>query len=154
MQYLHVDDLAAAVLVAVEQCLRGVYNVAPDGGMPEGVARALVGGIAKLTLPARLTGPLAAWGWRRWRRGVPSEARAYTAHPWVIAPDRLKVAGWVPQHSSEEALVATDDRPHFDDLPPGRRQNLTMLVAGIAVSAAAAAGVGAVLALRARRRRP
>ncbi|MCU4185103.1 NAD-dependent epimerase/dehydratase family protein [Acidiferrimicrobium sp. IK] len=153
VQYLHVDDLAAAVVVTAEQGLRGVFNVAPDTGIPEGVARSLAGGVAKLTLPARITRPVASWGWRRWRRGVPREARAYTVHPWVIAPDRMKAAGWVPQYTSEEALVATDDRPHFDDLPPGRRQNLTLLAAGASVAGAAAAAVGGVWALRARRRR-
>lgn len=153
VQYLHVDDLAGAVLIAARLSLRGVFNVAPDSGIRESVARDLAGGVAKLTLPGRITRPLAAWGWRKWRRGVPREARAYTLHPWVIAPDRLKAAGWVPGHTSEEALVATDDRPHFDDLPPGRRQNLTVLVAGVSAATVAGAALAAVLALRGRQRR-
>jgi UDP-glucose 4-epimerase len=154
VQFLHVDDLADAVIVAARQALRGVYNVAPDSGIPERMARSLAGGVARLTLPARVTRPLAAWGWDLWRRGVPREARPYTVHPWVVAPDRLKSVGWVPQYTSEEALVATDDRPHFDDLPPGKRQNVTMLVAAAVISAAAAAALGGVLAVRARRRQP
>ena len=153
VQFLHVDDLADAVVEVGRQRLRGVFNVAPDSGIAESVARALSGGVAKLTLPARVSRPLAAWGWERWRRGVPREARAYTLHPWVVAPDRLKAAGWQPRYTSEEALVATDERPHFDDLPPGRRQNVTMLAVGAAVAGAAAATAAALVAVAQRRRR-
>jgi len=153
VQYLHVDDLADAVLVVWDQQLAGVYNVAPDTGVREDAARALAGGVARVTLPARLSRAVAAWTWQLWRRGVPVEARAYATHPWVVAPDRLKAAGWTPQYSSEEAIVATDMRVHWDDLPPGRRQNYNLLLA-VAGAVALAGGVTAgVAALRKRRRR-
>ena len=145
MQYLHVDDLADAVVLAWERRLSGVYNVAPDTGVREDEARALAGGVAKVTLPARLAHAVAAWTWQLWRRGVPVEARAYATHPWVVAPDRLKAAGWTPHYSSEEAIVATDMRVHWDDLPPGRRQNYNLLLA--------IAGAVALVGGRGRRRR-
>ncbi|MBV9661297.1 MAG: hypothetical protein JO337_09085, partial [Acidimicrobiales bacterium] len=50
-------------------------------------------------------------------------------------------------------LVATDDRIHWNDLPPGRRQNYNLLVALIAV-AGVGAGVGAVLTWLRRRAKP
>ena len=155
VQYLHVDDLAAAVVLAWEKDLRGVYNVAPDTGVGEDAARALAGGVAKVALPARLAHAISEWGWHLWRRGVPAEARAYAIHPWVVAPDRLKAAGWTPHYSSEEALVATDMRVHWDDLPPGRRQNYNLLLAiggTVFIVGAVASGVAA-LAGRLRRRR-
>ena len=153
VQYLHVDDLAGAVVLAWERRLRGVFNVAPDAGVAEDEARALVGGLAKLTLPSRVAHAVSDWAWRLWRSGVPREAQAYAIHPWVVAPDKLKAEGWVPAYSSEEALVATDARPHWDDLPPGRRQNYNLIIALIA-AAGVVAGAGAlVAALRARRRR-
>lgn len=154
VQYLHVDDLASVVVLAWERGLSGVYNVAPDAGIPEDAARALAGGVAKLSVPDRLGARLASIGWHLWRQGVPAEAQAYAAHPWVVAPDRLKAVGWTPEYSSEEALVATDERMHWDDLPPGRRQNLNLLIAlaVTGVAGAATAGVVAVL-LRRRRRR-
>lgn len=153
VQYLHVDDLARAVVLAWEQRLTGVYNVAPDTGIREDDARSLAGGVAKLTLPARVARAVSEWSWRLWRKGVPPEARAYATHPWVVAPDRLKAAGWRPTYTSEEALVATDERVHWDDLPPGRRQNYNLIVALVAVVGVGAAVGGAVAALRARRRR-
>jgi len=158
VQYLHVDDLASAVVLAAGRSLRGVYNVAPDSGIPESVARALAGWVATVTLPARLTRPLTAWGWYLWRRGVPPSAVAYTVHPWVVAADRLRAAGWAPAFTSEEALVATDDRPHFDDLPPGRRQQVTVALVAGSVAVAGAASVGTAVVLhrlhRLRRRAP
>jgi UDP-glucose 4-epimerase len=113
----------------------------------------LAGGVAKFTLPRRLAHAVAAWTWDLWRRGVPVEARAYAIHPWVIAPDRLKAAGWTPHYSSEEALVATDLRVHWDDLPPGRRQNYNLLLVIGATLGLGGAVVGALVAWRARRRR-
>ena len=154
VQYLHVDDLAAAVVLAWDRGLEGIYNVAPDAGIPEDQARALAGGVAKLSLPDRVASAVSAAGWRLLRRGVPAEARAYATNPWVVAPDRLKAEGWVPGYSSEEAIVATDDRPHWDDLPPGRRQNYNLMaVIGATVVLAAGAGVGVTAWLRRRSRR-
>lgn len=150
VQFLHVDDLAAAVVLAWERRLRGVYNVAPDGGIREDTARALVGGVAKVALPARAARAVAHWSWRLWRRGSPREAEAYTRWSWAVAPDRMLAAGWIPRYSSEQALVETDERAHWDDLPPGRRQNLTVLAATGGVLAAGSA-VAAVLVGRSRR---
>ncbi len=151
VQYLHVDDLASAVILAWERRLTGIYNVAPDSGIPEEQARALAGGVARVTLPQRLAVTVSSVGWRLWRKGVPVEARAYADHPWVVAPDRLKAAGWVPGHSSEEALVATDERLHWDDLPPGRRQNYNLIIALVVLVATGAGAAVGVEALRRRR---
>ncbi len=153
VQYLHVDDLADAVVLVWDQRLAGVYNVAPDTGVREDAARALVGGVAKVTLPARLARAFSAWTWQLWRRGVPVEARAYATHPWVVAPDRLKAAGWAPHYSSEEAIVATDMRVHWDDLPPGRRQNYNLLLTIAGAVVLAGGGAAGVAAWRNQRRR-
>ncbi|HWE54902.1 MAG TPA: NAD-dependent epimerase/dehydratase family protein [Acidimicrobiales bacterium] len=153
VQYLHVDDLAGAVVLAWARRLSGVYNVAPDAGITDEEARALAGGVARLSIPERLGAPLAAVGWRLWRQGVPAEARAYATHSWVVAADRIKSAGWAPEYSSEEALVAADERIHWDDLPPGRRQNLNLvlIISGLVVAGAGTA-LGVTALLRRRRR--
>jgi nucleoside-diphosphate-sugar epimerase len=151
VQFLHVDDLADAVVLAWRRRLRGPYNVAPDSGTREDTARALAGGVARVRLPARLARAVGSWSWDLWRLGVPREAAAYATQSWVVAPDRLKAAGWTPRFTSEEAIVATDVRPHWDDLPPGRRQNYTLLAVIAAVGVAIAGVVGGILVLRRRR---
>jgi UDP-glucose 4-epimerase len=150
VQYLHVDDLASAVVFAWAGRLSGVYNVAPDRGTGEATARALAGGVAQVALPARLAHALADWSWHLVGDGVPKEAQAYARHPWVLAPDRLRDLGWVADYSSEEALVATDNRSHWDDLPPGKRQEFTLLVGVGGLVLAVAAATGAVLEVRRR----
>lgn len=150
VQYLHVDDLAAAVVFTCQHELAGTYNVAPDNGMQEEVAGALAGRAA-LPLPRPLRAVVSALRWRLWRRGAPPGARPYAEHSWVVAGDKLRSAGWHSWYSSEEALVVSDERPHWDELPQGRR---VWLVLGTATAAlvSAAAGGGA-LWRRAQRRR-
>jgi nucleoside-diphosphate-sugar epimerase len=153
LQFLHVDDLAAAVVLASQKGLRGIYNVAPDGWITEDDARALAGGVARVTLPGGFVRLLATVGWDLLRTGTPKEALPYSVHPWVVANDRLRAAGWVPEYTNEEALVNSDERSHWGDLPPGRRQRLTLLAASGAVIATAGTIAAGVVALAARARR-
>ncbi len=155
VQFLHVDDLADAVVFAWERRLAGVYNVAPDGWLGEDTARDLAGGLARLTMPGAVVRTVSGWGWRFLRAGVPREATPYSVHPWVVANDRLRGAGWSPLHTNEEALVATDERSHWSDLSPARRQQLALAAAGAGAVAAVAGGVaaGTAVARRMRRRR-
>lgn len=151
VQYLHVDDLASAILLVLNRRLAGVFNVAPDAGIREDTARALAGGLARVALPARLAGAVAAWTWDLWRSGVPKEALPYSLHPWVVASDRLRAEGWRPRYTSEEALVASDVRPHWDDLPPGRRQNYMLAAMAAGGAAVVGGGLAGIAALRRRR---
>ncbi len=154
-QFLDVDDLASAIVFSWEHRLHGVFNVAPDGWITHEEARALAGGVARVTLPGRLAGAVAALGWTVMRTGTPKEARPYSRHPWVVANDRLRAAGWVPERTNEEALVSSDDRSHWSDLPPSRRQEVALLAAGVGLAGTAAgvAALAAALVRGARRRR-
>jgi nucleoside-diphosphate-sugar epimerase len=142
VQYLHIDDLANAVVHTFERGLSGTYNVAADSGVQEEVAGALAGRSAALPLPAPVRAAASAWRWRLWRQGAPPGARPYAENTWVVAGDKLRSAGWRPEYSSEQALVVTDERAHWDDLPPGRLVSAT-LAATAAVVVAAGAGSAA-----------
>ncbi|HXR23550.1 MAG TPA: NAD-dependent epimerase/dehydratase family protein [Acidimicrobiales bacterium] len=139
VQYLHVNDLASAVVHACEKGLSGIYNVAPDNGVREEVAGALAGGSASLPLSAPVRAALAELRWRLWRRAAPPGAGPYAEHTWVIAGDKLRATGWRPEYSSEQALVVSDERAHWDELPPNRRVSAA-LAAGAATMLAAGAG--------------
>ena len=52
-QFVHHDDVASAVVLAVERRLDGIYNVAPDGSIPGDRVRALSGRRFRLPLPDR-----------------------------------------------------------------------------------------------------
>lgn len=143
VQYLHVDDLAGAVEYAVEHELEGVFNVAADAGIPEDIARALVGGTAGLPLPGRLQSVVVRarsgrdrLAGQRW----PTGSRPYATNTWVVAGDKLKAAGWSAEYSSEEALVVSDQRPHWDDLSQSKRVGMTLGAAATGVAALAIGG--------------
>jgi nucleoside-diphosphate-sugar epimerase len=154
MQFVHVDDLAAAVDLARRDRLDGPFNVAPDGWLPAAARRDLAGPVPRVPVPAAVAERVGALRWRLGLTGVPPAVLPYTMYPWVVANDRLKAAGWRPRHSNEEALVDVDPGSRLRTMPARRRQLLSLAALG-----GGAAGLvgGAVLVvrrvLRARRAR-
>jgi nucleoside-diphosphate-sugar epimerase len=150
-QFLHLDDLASAVIIATEQRLDGVFNVAPDGWVAGERVRALAGSRPKIKLPDRLAEVMARARWRFQRGPIPPGLRSYTKSPWLVANDRLKAVGWRPTITNEQAYVEGTEAKWWTMITPTRKQELSL-------GAMAAAG-GGVIALvvvfvrRARRRR-
>jgi len=147
-QFLHVDDLAAAVVTAVEQRPDGPYNVAPDGWITGEELRALLGPRPRLRLPVSVAARVQAWLSRRKRKPLPVGLLPYTMYPWVVANDRLRSLGWSPSSSNEEALVEADQAPPWVALNARQRQYLSLgAAAGLVL------GVFTVVAVFVRRRR-
>jgi len=150
VQFLAAEDLASAVALALTAPLDGPYNVAPDGWVPDETLRALAGGPARVAVPERVA--------RLLRLAVPGGAAArrfpgiepYQRHPWVVANDRLRAAGWAPAQSNEEAFVEGAGGV-AKELSPKRRQELALAGTGTVLAGAAAAAV--VLVRRRRRAR-
>lgn len=137
LQFLHHDDLASALSLAARRPLTGLYNVAPDGWIGSQAFNELAAA-PPLRIPAVVTK-----GWKRLRSSyglapIPEGIEPYVSHPWVIANDRLRKAGWVPAFSNEEAYVLGTPAPPWD-MSPKRRQEVALGVAGVAVASAAAA---------------
>jgi nucleoside-diphosphate-sugar epimerase len=144
-QYLHLDDLAAAVAVAVDGRLDGPYNVAPDGWASGEDLRALQGG-PRVRLPGEVAAKVLRWRWRAGVSPTPPGLLPWLCHPWVVAADRLRAAGWSPTHSTEEAFVAGHRPAPWAMVSPRRRQELALGGAGVAL-----AGLGAAAAVAWRR---
>ncbi len=106
MQFVHVDDVANAVVVAIDQRLDGAFNVAADDWLVAEQAHELLGPNLRLPLPDWLQDLLVKVSDRRPGRRRPVGALPYSRHPWVVAVDRLKESGWAPQSTSAEAFVA------------------------------------------------
>jgi len=68
----------------------------------------------------------------------------YLVHPWVVANDRLRAAGWRPNHTNEEAIIEG-----LDSLPSSSH-TLRYVAAG---ALAAALGTAAGVLIRRRRKR-
>jgi nucleoside-diphosphate-sugar epimerase len=150
LQYLHIDDLAAAVVVAVATRLDGVANVAPDGWIPPDALSDLEGPTARLRVPSWAARGLAAVRWRFGVSPVPPGVVPYTSHSWVVSNDRLRSLGWRAEHSNEEAWVVSHEPGPLDRMPARRRQELALVAAVVALVGVIA---GAVLLVRHLRRR-
>ncbi len=133
-QFLHLDDLATAVAVALDEHLDGVYNVAPDGWVPGERVRALSGERPRLPLPERLGELVAGLRWRFARGPIPPGLLPYTLDPWVVSNGRLRAAGWTPTVTNEQTYVESTEAPWWTMVSPKRRQELS-LGAGIVVAA-------------------
>lgn len=147
-QFLHVDDLAAAVEAARQARLAGPYNVAPDGWL-EGAARRALDVRPRFRVPEAVAARVAGWRWKLGMAPTPPELIPYVAHPWVVANDRLRAAGWSPSHTNEEAWVAAHPGGPLATMSPRRRQELIL---GGSVAALLAAATGVVVWLRRRSR--
>jgi nucleoside-diphosphate-sugar epimerase len=145
-QFLHLDDLAAAVAVGIEQRLDGVFNVAPDGWVPGERVRALSGERPRLPLPDRLSELVAGLRWRFARGPIPPGLRPYTLEPWVVSNGRLRAAGWSPTVTNEQTYVESTEAPWWTVVSPKRRQELA-LGGGVGLFAAVAI-VGLIVARR------
>ena len=117
-QFLHLDDLASAVVLAAEQRLDGVYNVAPDGWVPGERVRALAGAVPRLKLPDRMTEVIGNLRWRFQRGPIPPGLRSYTRWPWLVANDRLKAEGWTPDGHQRAGLRRGHRSEVVDDGDP------------------------------------
>lgn len=150
-QFLHLDDLAAAVTIAAAQRLDGVFNVAPDGWIAGDRVRALTGARLRLKLPGRLAEVVDAWRWRFQRGPIPPGLGSYTRAPWLVANDRLKAHGWRPTVTNEQVYVEGTEARWWTMITPKRRQELAL--GAMVVASLGVAGVAVSLIRRWRRRR-
>ena len=140
-QFLHLDDLAAAVALAVGSRLDGVFNVAPDGWIAGERVRALTGARPRIRLPDRFAELVAAIRWRFQRGPIPPGLGSYTREPWLVANDRLKAQGWRPTVTNEQAFVEGTEARWWTMITPKRRQELTLGAMGVAAAGVAAGTV-------------
>lgn len=150
VQVVHVDDLASALALAATTDLPGVFNVAADGWIDADALRRLVPSTSMPALRREVLERALARTWSLGIGDVPPGILPYLEHPWVVANDALRAAGWAPRHTNEAAIAEA-----VQSLPPRRpaRTGVLAAAAGGAVLAAGATGVRLGMRARARRAR-
>jgi hypothetical protein len=138
--------IATAVLLAIEQRLDGVYNVAPDGWVAGERVRALAGAVPRMRLPDRMNEVVTNLRWRFQRGPIPPGLRSYTRWPW------LKAEGWKPAVTNEQAYVEGTEAKWWTMVSPKRRQEIALGGLGIVVATIALVVTQAVRRARMRRR--
>ncbi len=148
-QYLHVDDLVAAVVVATTSQVDGVVNVAPDGWIPPEALNALAWNRPRPRVSRWVLNAVAEVRWKSGLASAPPGIVAYTVYPWVVANDRLRALGWRAENTNEEAFVAAHEAGPLDMLNARRRQQIALGMSAGLVTAI----IGAVAWFVVRRRR-
>ena len=140
-QFLHMDDLAAAVVLAHDRRPDGVFNVAPDGWVPGERVRALAGSRPRVKLPSWLVD----LRWRFERGPIPPGLQPYVRSPWLVANDRLRALGWTATVTNEQAYVEGTESKWWTMLTPKRKQELSL---GAMIAAIVGLAAGVLLTVR------
>lgn len=107
-QFVHVDDVAAAIEFVIDHDLDGVYNVAAEGWLSHDETMDIVGK-PPLELPEAVAFETVERMWNLGLGEAPPGELHYLMHPTVVSVDRLVAAGWQPRHSNREALAELVD---------------------------------------------
>ena len=140
-QLCHVDDLLAALELAVLGSVTGPVAVGCDGWLPQAAVEAVTGK-RRVELPASVALGTAERLQRLGRSSASPRDLDHLLAPRVVGCDRLSAAGWTPAWSNEAAL-----RAHLAAAPAGRPTAYTAAGATVALLGTAA------LVRQARRRR-
>lgn len=148
VQFVHVDDVAAAIALAVESDMSGAFNVACDGWLAAEDLRSVMRRRV-IEVPEEIAFTVIDRSHALGLSRLPASGLPWIMWPWVVSVDRLRAHGWQPSMSNRDAaalLAAEQDAIiQIGSVQADRR---TVRRVGIAAGV-----VGGVLALGAIARR-
>ena len=104
IQFVHEDDVVAALVGLLEGRHGGEFNVAPDESVSLGECAEQVG-LRRLRVPYRPYRALAQAVWRLRRVETPSGNLSFVRYPWIVSNEKLKATlGWSPRYGSLETF--------------------------------------------------
>lgn len=151
-QFCHVEDLLAALELAVTGEAEGVLSVACEGWLEQADVER-ISGMRRIELPAGVAYGTAE---RLHRMGVlptPANDLQFLTHPWVVPSSRLRAAGWRPVFDNETALGALLERSRGHHALAARRLGRRDATLGAAGAAVAVVGTAALVRAARRHRR-
>jgi nucleoside-diphosphate-sugar epimerase len=155
-QFCHTDDVVSALVWAALGRVEGAVTVGCDGWLTQAEVER-TSGMRSIVVPASAAIATAERLHRVGALPAPVTELHYLAHPWVIASERLREAGWEPAWDNADAL-----RAHLDSLGEGAggasglariaRSDATRAAAGATVALAGALAIARARSARRRRR--
>ncbi|MFN2390199.1 MAG: NAD-dependent epimerase/dehydratase family protein [Actinomycetota bacterium] len=104
-QFVHEDDVGAALEHAVFDDLEGAFNLAAPGWLTaDEIVRST--GRRRFDLPEPAAFALAERMWSLGLAEVPAGMLHYVMHPWVVSTEKLAAAGFTARRSNRDALEA------------------------------------------------
>lgn len=147
-QFVHLEDLASAVVLAARDGLDGAFNVAPDGWLSAPDLRDLLGARPKIRVPVPLPRRFDRYVAARVGGPIPTGLLPYNRYPWVVANDRLRAAGWRPRYGNDQVFVAADAGMPWDSMNARQRQHLSLGAGAVVLSGLVAFIVRAIVRWR------
>jgi UDP-glucose 4-epimerase len=106
LQFVHEDDVVAAITLLLEGKHGGAFNVAGEGTITAGECAELIDSpIRKMPLGVYRRLAKAMWALRR--AEAPPGSIDFAIHPWIVSAEKLKSLGWEPKHTSRETFELT-----------------------------------------------
>ena len=141
-QFVHEDEVVAALAFAVFRDLDGVFNLAPRGWLANDEMAGLIGR-GRTDLSERVAFSLMDRLWTRGFADAPAGMLHYVMHPWVISGAKLAEAGFVCERSNADTFKeALSNLKPFVRIGRSRFRRSTLrrgakAVAGVAFAAGA-----------------
>ena len=105
LQFIHEDDLAEAIVLAIEQNTRGIFNLAGPGAVPLDVAIRQIGG-TPIPLPEMILRPVIGRMFRWGFYPFPPGAMDFAKYPCTLDGSRFQSAtGFEPRYSLNETFA-------------------------------------------------
>lgn len=105
-QFVHEDDVAAALAFSVTADMNGPYNLAPRDWLEYDEISSIIGR-RRVDIPEPVAFSMADRMWAMGLGEAPAGYLHYVMYPWVMSPDRLEAAGFKCEHSGYVSLMAT-----------------------------------------------
>jgi nucleoside-diphosphate-sugar epimerase len=140
-QFIHEEEMVAAIEFAIFGHLDGVFNLAPRGWLESDEVAALVGR-SRTELSERAAFSLVERLWRRGLTESPAGMLHYVMHPWVLSGDKLAEHGFVCERSNADTLKeAVAEMQPYVRIGNSRLRRSTLRRGVTALGVALAAGV-------------
>lgn len=109
LQFIHEDDVADALHLAVTGDLEGVFNLAAEGWLEPEEMHSIIGR-RRFELPEPVAFAVVDRMWTMGLSESPAGALHYVMHPWVLATEKLAAAGFRAKHTNLDIFTDAVER--------------------------------------------